>query len=78
GNASGFSSEAIKTSNENIGIAMVYKGKVVKPNEMFNSKIVNGIGSDTLIFVPIKKSIPFNEIKTGAFSGSATLVFSVP
>ncbi|MGP2757955.1 fimbrial protein [Serratia marcescens] len=78
GNASGFSSEAIKTSNENIGIAMVYKGKVVKPNEMFNSKIVNGIGSDTLNFVPIKKNIPFNEIRTGAFSGSATLVFSVP
>lgn len=78
GNASGFSSEVIKTSNENIGIAMVYKGKVVKPNEIFNSKVVNGIGSDTLTFVPIKKNVPFNEINTGPFTGSATLVFSVP
>ncbi|AVE51390.1 P pilus assembly protein, pilin FimA [Serratia marcescens] len=78
GNTSGFSSEAIQTSNANIGIAMLYKGKVIKPNEIFNSKIVNGMGSDTLTFVPIKKNVPFNEINTGPFSGSATLVFSVP
>ncbi|HHK8076276.1 TPA: fimbrial protein, partial [Serratia marcescens] len=78
GNTSGFSSEAIQTSNANIGIAMLYKGKLIKPNEIFNSKIVNGMGSDTLTFVPIKNNVPFNEINTGPFSGSATLVFSVP
>ncbi|MEG7437435.1 fimbrial protein [Serratia marcescens] len=78
GNTSGFSSEAIQTSNSNIGIAMLYKGNLIKPNEIFNSKIVNGMGSDTLTFVPIKKNVPFNEINTGPFFGSATLVFSVP
>lgn len=78
GNASGFSSEAIQTSNANVGIAMMYKGKIIRPNEVFNSKIVSGIGSDTLTFVPIKKNVPFSEIDTGPFFGSATLVFSVP
>lgn len=78
GNASGFSSEAIKTSNANIGVAMLYQGKVVKPNETFKSRITNGIGSDTLAFVPIKNNVASDKIATGPFSGSATLVFSAP
>ncbi len=78
GNASGFSSDAIKTTNANIGVAMMYQGKVVKPNETFKSRITNGIGNDTLTFVPIKSNVAANGIATGPFSGSATLVFSAP
>lgn len=78
GNVSGFSSEVIGTTNANVGIAMVYKDKIVKPNETFKSKITNGIGSDTLTFVPIKNNVSSEKIATGNFSGSATLVFSAP
>ncbi|MBH2879013.1 fimbrial protein [Serratia marcescens] len=78
GNASGFSSDAIKTTNANIGVAMMYQGKVIKPNETFKSRITNGIGSDTLTFVPIKNNVSSDKITTGPFSGSATLVFSAP
>ncbi|WP_434461835.1 fimbrial protein [Serratia plymuthica] len=78
GDVSGFSSEAIKTSNPDIGIALVYKGNVVKPNETFKSRITNGMGSDTLTFVPIKSSASSDKIATGPFSGSGTLIFSAP
>ncbi|HGE6720516.1 TPA: fimbrial protein [Serratia marcescens] len=78
GGASVFSPEAIKTTNSNIGVLMMYNGKVVKPNEAFRTKIINGVGSDTLTFVPIKSKSSSTNISTGPFSGSATLIFSVP
>ncbi|AHY09703.1 fimbrial protein [Serratia plymuthica] len=78
GDVSGFSSDAIRTSNADIGIAMVYKGNVVKPSETFKSKITNGMGGDTLTFVPIKSNTPSDKIATGPFSGSGTLIFSAP
>lgn len=78
GGVSDFSSEAIRTTNSNIGVAMIYKGKVIKPNETFRSKIVNGVGRDTLEFVPVKSKKPSGNIATGPFSGSATLIFSMP
>ncbi|MEL5640082.1 fimbrial protein [Serratia ureilytica] len=75
---SGFSSEAIRTTNSNIGVAMMHNGKVVRPNETFRTQIRNGVGSDILTFVPIKSRNPSANISTGPFSGSATLIFSVP
>ncbi|EPE3626020.1 fimbrial protein [Serratia nevei] len=78
GGVSGFSSEAIRTTNNDIGVAMLYKGKVVKPNETFRTQIRNGVGRDTLSFVPIKSKKLAGDISTGPFSGSATLIFSVP
>lgn len=77
-NPSGFSTSAIRTTNSDIGIVMLYKGVAVKPNETFRSKIINGIGNDTLTFVPIKSTRAPGYISTGPFSGSATLVFSAP
>lgn len=78
GGTSGFSPEAIRTTNNNIGVLMMYNGKVVKPNETFRTHIRNGVGSDTLTFVPIKSKNPSANISTGPFSGSATLIFSAP
>lgn len=76
--ATGFSSDFIKTSNPNVGVAMVYKNAVVKPNNSFRTRIVNGMGSDTITFVPVKNNVPYTSIATGPLSGSATLIFSAP
>lgn len=76
--AAGFSPDYIKTSNANVGVAMVYNNAVVKPNNAFRTRIVNGMGSDTLTFVPVKNNVPYTSIATGPLSGSATLIFSAP
>lgn len=76
--ASGFSSDFIKTSNPNVGVAMVHNGEVVKPNNTFRTRIVNGLGNDTVTFVPVKNNVPYTSIATGPMSGSATLIFSAP
>ncbi|MFI8416093.1 fimbrial protein [Serratia sp. NPDC078593] len=73
-----FSSNYIKTTNANVGVAMMYKGAVVKPNDTFRTRIDNGIGSDTITFVPVKNNVPYTNITTGPLSGSATLIFSAP
>ncbi|HAT4517058.1 TPA: fimbrial protein [Serratia marcescens] len=75
---SGFSPTAIKTSNADVGVVMMYNGNIVKPFETFKSRIQNGMGSDTLTFVPIKSGVSADKIATGPFSGSATLIFSSP
>ena len=75
---SNFSSEAIKTTNDNLGVVMMYKGNVIKPNQAFTSRVTNGVGNDTLTFVPVKKNVSSDKIVTGVFSGSATLIFSAP
>lgn len=76
--AAGFSSDLIATSNTDVGVAMVYNGSVIKPNETFRSRITNGVGSDTVTFVPVKSSTNFKNIATGPLTGSATLIFSAP
>jgi type 1 fimbria pilin len=76
--ASGFSDDAIKTSNADVGVAMVHDGVVVKPNDTFRTHIINGLGDDTITFVPVKNNVPYTSITTGALSGSATLIFSAP
>ncbi|HID9895599.1 TPA: fimbrial protein [Serratia marcescens] len=73
-----FSSDFIKTTNPDIGVAMVYNGNVVKPNNTFRTRIVNGLGSDTVTFVPVKRNVPYTSLSTGPLSGSATLLFSAP
>lgn len=76
--STGFSSDYIKTTNANVGVAMMYKGAVVKPNDAFRTRIDNGVGSDTITFVPVKNNVPYTNITTGPLSGSATLIFSAP
>lgn len=77
--ASAFSTDLIKTTNNDVGVAMIYKGNVVKPNHTFSSKIINGVGNDNLSFVPVKNgTVKYQNIATGDLTGSATLIFSAP
>lgn len=73
-----FSSDLIATTNSDVGVALTYNGKVIKPNEGFKSRIINGKGSDTISFIPVKSSTKFKNITTGPLTGSATLIFSAP
>ncbi|MBB1225652.1 P pilus assembly protein, pilin FimA, partial [Klebsiella pneumoniae] len=47
-------------------------------NNKFRTRIVNGLGNDTVTFVPVKNNVPYTSIATGPMSGSATLIFSAP
>ncbi|WP_338638026.1 fimbrial protein [Erwinia persicina] len=76
--AASFSSDLTKTSNSNIGIALIHNGIVVKPGENFRSHIVNGSGSDMISFVPVKNDVESSAIATGPLSASAILIFSAP
>jgi type 1 fimbria pilin len=76
---SAFSTDLIRTTNSDVGIAMLYKGNVVTPNQTFSSKIINGVGNDTISFVPVKNgAVSYQNIATGDLTGSATLIFSAP
>ena len=72
-----FTSDLIKTSNPDIGIAMLHKGQLIKPDTEFVSHLSQGNGSDSVDFKVVKKNIPSTDIETGAFTGSATLIVSV-
>lgn len=69
-----FNRDAIKTSNDDIGIIMTYNNTTVKPNESFRSWLSSGQGTDNVTFSVVGN----NGIKpkTGAFTGSATLVMT--
>lgn len=76
--AAPFSTELIKTSNANVGIALMYNGKQIAPNASFRTRIVNGRGSDTVSFNMVKNNVAYADIATGPLSGSATLILSPP
>ncbi|MBM7345418.1 fimbrial protein [Pantoea coffeiphila] len=62
---------AIKTSNPDIGIVMLYNNQPVTPNNGFQTMLVNGMGSDNVSFAVVgsgKKPAP------GDFNGSAVLI----
>lgn len=53
---------------------MMYDGKEVSPNASFSTKIVNGVGNDTITFSPIiAEGAP--EVQ-GEFTASATLIMT--
>lgn len=66
--------DAVKTSNKDIGVVMLYKNQPVPPNGSYATTLVNGTGSDAVSFSVVKRSgtIP----ATGPFSGSGTLIIS--
>ena len=71
---SSFNSKAIKSSINNVGVVMMYDGKEVSPNASFSTKIVNGVGNDTITFSPIiAEGAP--EVQ-GEFTASATLIMT--
>lgn len=76
--AAPFSSNYIKTTNANVGVALVYNNQVISPNNTFSTRVTNGVGNDTVTFVPVKNNVAYSDIATGPFTGSATLIFSAP
>lgn len=72
-----FSSDAILTSNQDIGVVMLRNGTAVAPNTSFQTSLTNGQGNDVVEFVPIKSSTSFSRITEGQFTASATLVMTV-
>ena len=73
-----FSSQAIKSTNKDVGIVMMRNEKVVSPNTSFNTTLINGQGADTITFVPLKgTSVDALDIASGPFSASAILVMTV-
>lgn len=73
-----FSKDLISTNNDNIGIAMLHNGILIKPGEEFTSHITQGSGSDQVNFSLVKKDVSASAIATGPFHGSATLIISTP
>lgn len=69
-----FNSNAIKSTTDNVGVVMMYDGKEVPPTTSFDTKIVNGVGNDTITFSPIiSEGAP--EVQ-GNFTASATLIMT--
>lgn len=62
---------AIKTSNPDIGIVMLYNNQPVKPNEGFQTVLVNGLGSDNVSFAVVGNG---SKPAAGDFNGSAVLI----
>ena len=76
GTASSFNSSALATSNPNLATAMIRLSSLVPPGGSFRTSINNSSGGDTVLFSLFRKtgSLP----GAGPFTGSATLVMSVP
>lgn len=75
---SGFSGDAIKTTNKDVGVIMMKDGAVVAPGTSFRATLNNGQGQDIVRFVPVKDpKVDSLDIAAGPFTGSATLVMSV-
>lgn len=73
-----FSYNFIKTSNNNIGVAMARYGAIVPPNRSFTTSISNGQGQDEISFTLVKNNIAASNIATGKFRASASLIFDTP
>lgn len=76
--AAPFSSQLIKTSNPSVGVALVYKGKVIAPEEAIETSVTSGEGQDDIQFALVKDDKTYSSIPTGSLNGSATLIFSAP
>ena len=76
GTASSFNSSALATSNANLATAWLRSNVVVPTGGSFRGTISNSSGRDTVVFSLIRK--PGSFPAAGPFTGSATLVMSVP
>lgn len=68
--AAGFS-DAIQTSNRDIGVVMRYQQKTVPSGGSFHTEVVNGLGSANLDFAQIKQV--GSNLKEGYFCGNGVL-----
>lgn len=67
-----FSSDLIRSDNNQLGFALKHNGQLVKPMNSFGARIYSGAGSDDITLTPVKD--PKAPLQAGAFSASATLV----
>lgn len=72
---SSFSGNAVKTTNPDLAVEIFHQGKLVRPFDSINSRIVNGVGGDDFTFALVRSSNA--EVATGPFSASAVLVMSL-
>ncbi|HIE0647011.1 TPA: fimbrial protein [Serratia marcescens] len=71
-----FSSDVIASSlPDDIGVMVKYNGELVKPNDKFDTTLVNGMGQDQLQVAPVIND-PTKSV-TGGFTASATLIMTV-
>lgn len=71
-----FSNDAIKTSNDNLGVQIFENGQLVKPGgDSVHTQPVKGIGSSQFEFVLIKNAN--STVNTSDFTGRAVLVMRV-
>ncbi|WP_336803175.1 fimbrial protein [Erwinia aphidicola] len=73
--ASSFSSQAIKTTNPDLGVELYHNGQLIKPFDSINSRIINGIGSDDFTFALVRSGNA--QVATGEFNATAILVMSL-
>ena len=76
GTASSFNSSALATTNPDLAAGMHRLSALVAPGGSFRTSISNSSGSDTVLFTLFRK--PGSFPAAGPFTGSATLVMSVP
>lgn len=71
-NSASFDAGAIGSSLPNVGVVMMHDDQPVVPYGYFDSKLVDGAGSETITFSPVIS--PGAENVQGNFTASATLV----
>lgn len=78
GNATSFSSDYIKSTNNNIGFALSWQDKIIRPGGSFQLNMSSNNTQTQIEFSPVKANISSNVINTGNASSSATLIMSAP
>ncbi|MEZ2603596.1 fimbrial protein [Kluyvera intermedia] len=72
-----WNNKVIKTSNDNLGIEMRWNGAAVSDGVSQKLSVMNGSATVPLSFTPVKPpSLSFNDIATGAFTASATMILT--
>lgn len=72
-----WNNKAIRTSNDNLGVEMRWNGQTVSDGVSQKLSVTNGSATVPLSFTPVKPaSLSFDDIATGAFTASATLILT--
>lgn len=75
---SGFASNALATSNPDVGVVMLRTSSsaIVPPGAQFNASVINSSGGDNVTFALIRRSGSYPA--AGNFTSSATLILGMP
>ncbi|UYP73320.1 fimbrial protein [Pantoea dispersa] len=71
-----FSDELIATNYPDLGIAVKHKGQLLKPMGTSAVRLINGMASEVITVLPVKKK--GQPLSGGEFNASATLLISLP